>query len=111
MLGWALSERFGSSSLDADDYYWMLTDSLYKEKCDLVVWCQLILDDHWRVSSALVGGCVRNWGGELEGLFSLIVFLTLDAEICVAKLQEREMGRVGPVHEEFLEGVVEYDIG
>src|SRR5215475_10464566 len=90
-LGRALSVRLGSSFLDADDYYWILTDPPYKEKRDPVARLQLILADLRKAPSSVVAGCVRNWGGELEDSFSLIVLLTLDAEIRVARLREREM--------------------
>ena len=110
-LGRAPSARLGSSFLDADDYYWMPTDPPYKEKRDPAARLQLILADLRKASSAVVAGCVRNWGGELEDSFSLIVFLTLDAEIRVARLREREMSELGRVDEVFLEWAAQYDTG
>jgi adenylate kinase family enzyme len=110
-LGRALSVRLGSSFLDADDYYWIPTDPPYKEKRDPAARLQLILADLRKASSSVVAGCVRNWGGELEDSFSLIVFLILDAQIRVARLREREMSELGRVNEVFLEWAAQYDIG
>jgi len=110
-LGRALSARLGSSFLDADDYYWIPTDPPYKEKRDPAARLQLILAELQRASSSVIAGCVRNWGGELEDSFSLIVFLILDAEIRVARLREREMGELGRVDEAFLEWAAQYETG
>jgi len=110
-LGRALSVRLGSSFLDADDYYWIPTDQPYEVKRDPDTRLQLILADLRNPSSAVVSGCVRNWGGELEDSFSLIVFLILDAEIRVARLREREMSKLGRVDEMFLEWAAQYDTG
>jgi adenylate kinase family enzyme len=110
-LGRALSARLGSSFLDADDYYWMPTDPPYEEKRDPAARLQLILADLRNASSAVVAGCVRNWGVELEDSFSLIVFLILDAEIRVARLREREMSELGRINEEFLVWAAQYDAG
>jgi len=52
-----------------------------------------------------------NWGTELEDSFSLIVFLTLDAEIRVARMREREIARRGRADEEFLEWAAQYEEG
>jgi Adenylate kinase and related kinases len=70
-LGRALSVRLSGSFLDADDYYWIPTDPPYEEKRDPAARLQLILVDLRKVSSAVVAGCVRNWGDELEDSFSL----------------------------------------
>jgi uridine kinase len=110
-LGRTLSVCLGSSFLDADDYYWIPTDPPYEKKRDPAARLQLILADLRKSSSTVVAGCVRNWGGELEDSFSLIVFLILDAEVRVARLQEREMSELGRVNEAFLEWAAQYDTG
>jgi adenylate kinase family enzyme len=110
-LGRALSVRLGSSFLDADDYYWMPTNPPYEEKRAPAARLQLILADLRKTSSAVVAGCVRTWGRELEDSFSLIVFLILDAEIRVARLREREMSERGRVDEVFLEWAAQYETG
>ena len=94
-LGRALSVRLGSSVLDADDYYWIPTDPPYEVKRDPAAWLQLILADLRKASSAVVAGCVRNWGRELEDSFLLVVFLILDSEIRVTRLREREVSERG----------------
>jgi hypothetical protein len=73
--------RLSGSFLDADDYYWIPTDPPYEEKRDPAARLQLILVDLRKVSSVVVAGCVKNWGGELENSFSLkeLTHLKLDS--------------------------------
>jgi adenylate kinase family enzyme len=101
-LGRALAQHFGVESLDADDYYWLRTEPPFQEKREPAQRISLLLEDLERVPSAAVAGSVMEWGTELEEGFTLIVFLTLDAEIRVARLRERELARYGRVDEAFL---------
>ncbi len=110
-LGRALSDKLNSSFFDADDYYWLRTDPPFQEKRDTANRLHLLLTDLRKVSSAIVAGSVMNWGTELEDSFSLIVFLTLDAEIRVARMREREIARRGRADEEFLEWAAQYEEG
>ena len=52
-----------------------------------------------------------NWGLELEDSFSLIVFLTVPADIRVARLRERETRRLGRADPAFLAWAAQYDEG
>jgi hypothetical protein len=52
-----------------------------------------------------------NWGAELENSFSLVVFLTLNAEIRVARLRVRELAMLGQIDPEFLEWAGQYEEG
>ncbi len=52
-----------------------------------------------------------NWGAELEDSFSLIVFLTLDAGIRIARLRQREIERFGRADPKFLEWAAQYEEG
>jgi len=110
-LGRALSAQLGISFFDADDYYWLQTDPPFKEKRDIAARLSLLLADLRKAPSAIVAGSVMGWGAELEDSFSLIVFLTLDAEIRVARLREREIAQLGRADEEFLEWAAQYEEG
>ena len=88
-LGRALSTQLGIAFFDADDYFWLSTEPPYQEKRDPVARLSLLLADLAKVPSAVVAGSVMKWGAELEEAFSLIVFLTLDTELRVARLRER----------------------
>ena len=110
-LGRALAQHFGFEFFDADDYYWLRTEPPFQEKREPAQRISLLLEDLERVPSAVVAGSVMEWGTELEDGFTLIVFLTLDAEIRVARLRERELARYGRVDEAFLTWAAQYEIG
>jgi hypothetical protein len=96
---------------DADDYYWVPTDPPYREKRDASTRLRLILDDMREATSSVVSGSIMNWGAELENGFALIVFLTLDAGIRIARLRERELAKLGRLDEEFIEWAAQYEEG
>jgi adenylate kinase family enzyme len=110
-LGRALSARLGVAFLDGDDYFWLPTDPPYREQRSAADRLRLLLGDLRKSRSSVLSGCVANWGSELEDSFSLIVFLSLDAAIRVARLRERERLRFGRVDEEFIEWAAQYEEG
>ena len=110
-MGRALSTQLGISFFDADDYFWLPTEPPYQEKRAPAARLSLILADLTKVPSAVVAGSVMNWGAELEEAFSLVVFLTLDTEIRVARLREREIARFGRADAQFLEWAAQYEEG
>jgi adenylate kinase family enzyme len=110
-LGRALAPQLGATFFDADDYYWLPTEPPFQNKRDDATRLSLFLTDLREVKSAVVAGSVMNWGTELEDGFSLIVFLTLDANIRVARLRSRELQRLGRIDVAFLEWAAQYDDG
>src|SRR5215510_5635478 len=110
-LGRALSTQLGMAFFDADDYFWLPTEPPYQEKRDPAARLSLILADLAKVPSAVVSGSVMKWGAELEEAFSLVVFLTLDTELRVARLREREMARFGRAEAQFLKWAAQYEEG
>jgi hypothetical protein len=97
--------------LDADDYYWLPTDPPFRSKQDPAVRASRLLQDLQNAPAAVVAGSILNWGVELEDSFSLIVFLTVPAEIRVRRLRERETQRSGHVDPAFLAWAAQYDEG
>jgi adenylate kinase family enzyme len=110
-LGRALAVRLHVPFFDADDYYWLPTNPPFKAKRDSVSRLGLFLGDLRETQSAVVAGSVMSWGAELENSFSLVVFLTLNAEIRVARLRVRELAMLGQIDPEFLEWAGQYEEG
>lgn len=110
-LGGALAHRLDWPHFDADRYYWLPTTPAFTFKRDRSERLRLLHDDLDRASSAIVSGCVSEWGHELENGFSLIVFLTVPAAIRVERLQKRELALLGHANPEFLEWAAQYDEG
>jgi adenylate kinase family enzyme len=110
-LGQALAARLQCAFLDTDDYYWLPTTPPFQCKQDPTVRGALLLQALQTASSTVLAGSILNWGVELEDSFSLIVFLTVPAQIRVARLKERETRRFGRVDPAFLAWAAQYDEG
>jgi adenylate kinase family enzyme len=110
-LGRALATRLGCAFHDADDYYWLPTDPPFQRKQDPGIRLARLLQAWENASTAVLSGSVMNWGVELEDSFSLIVFLTVAAEIRVKRLRERETRRLGHADPAFLAWAAQYDEG
>jgi len=110
-LGRALATRLGCTFHDGDDYYWLPTDPPFRCKQDPVIRASRLLQALRNASITVLAGSIVNWGVELEDSLSLIVFLTVPAQIRVARLREREMQRFGRVDPAFLAWAAQYDEG
>jgi len=106
-LGKALAKHLGCQVLDADDFYWLPTTPAYQQKRSPEDRLALILSE--LADDTIVTGSIMNWGQALENAFDLIVFLTLDTEIRIKRLAEREQQEQGFVDPEFLAWAREYD--
>ncbi|MBB3999619.1 adenylate kinase [Aureimonas pseudogalii] len=95
-LGKALANTLDLPHVDTDDVFWMPTDPPFGvkrpagERIDL-------LSDWLKSRPAWVwSGCARPWAEALEPLQDLVVFLTLDPALRMARLRRRESRRFGP---------------
>jgi adenylate kinase family enzyme len=121
-LGRALAERLGIAHLDTDDFFWMPTDppfTLVRPRETRLAMLTAALDaatEGWALSGSLVG-----WGDPSIPRFALAVFLTLAAELRLARLRERERRRYGAAiepggarhtaHLDFMDWNARYDTG
>jgi hypothetical protein len=96
---------------DADDYYWLPTDPPFQCKQDPAIRAARLVQALQKAPSSVLAGSILNWGVALEDSFSLIVFLTVPAEIRVTRLRERERQRFGRVDPTFLTWAAQYDQG
>jgi len=110
-LGQALATRLGCAFHDGDDYYWLPSDPPFLRKQDPVTRATRLLEALRNAPTAVLAGSIVNWGIELEDSLSMIVFLTVPAEVRVARLREREMRRFGRVDPAFLAWAAQYDEG
>jgi adenylate kinase family enzyme len=110
-LGQALAQELGYPFFDADDYYWLADDPPFQRKQDPVVRLNHLLRDLQSTSQAVLAGSILYWGAQLEDSFSLVIFLTVPAEVRVARLRARETQRFGRVDPNFLGWAAQYDEG
>lgn len=120
-LGAALTTRLACIHLDADDAFWMKTDPPFTTKRPLDerdAWIRARLEASraWVLSGSVVGW---PWPSPQRDI-DLVVFLVIPAEIRMARLRARELGRYGAaalgpggvMHEnsvEFLAWAARYD--
>ncbi len=108
-LGRALAAELKTPFFDADDYFWLPTQPPYQQKRDPSARLSLFVKDLATVPNSVTAGSVINWGGELEGSFSFVVFLVLQSELRLARLRKRESARFGRPDPEFLAWAAQYD--
>lgn len=94
-LGAALAIRLSCAHVDADSLFWLLTDPPFTTQRDrnerrVMLQRQLPADGRWVFSGSATG-----WAASVEPFFDLIVFLSLEPTIRMARLQRREAERYG----------------
>jgi len=100
-LARALADRWSVPHADADDYFWLPTDPPFTEKRPEAERLRLMTEvfvprEAWVLSGSMVG-----WGEEVVDRCDAIVFLTLDPEERLRRLEEREVRRrEGRPHDE-----------
>ncbi|WP_377297431.1 AAA family ATPase [Rhizobium sp. SGZ-381] len=95
-LGRVLGERLALRHLDTDDFFWMPTDPPFttlrpvSERLELVQAEMSKSPQGW-----VLTGSALKWGTPLEPLYDLIVFLTIDPALRMARIRRRETERYG----------------
>jgi adenylate kinase family enzyme len=112
-LGRALADRWCVPHADVDDYFWLPTSPPYTRKRPEKERLRLMSQVFVPRSSWVLSGSVMGWGDSLLAMCDAIVFLTLDADLRMSRLRERELARYGDVddvaHEAFFEWAQSYD--
>jgi adenylate kinase family enzyme len=118
-FGAALAARLGWPHEDTDTYYWVPTDPPYTTMRSPEERIALLLPRLQARRDWVLSGQPIEWGGPLEPLYELIVFLRLDHDVRMARLRQREAASFGPriapggdmaqINAEFLEWASSYD--
>ena len=92
-LARALADRWSVPHADADDYFWLPTDPPFTAKRPEAERLRLMHEvfvprEAWVLSGSMVG-----WGEEVVDRCDALVFLTLDTEERLRRLEEREVRR------------------
>lgn len=92
-LGRAVADAWSVPHADADDYFWVPTDPPFTTQRTpaerLALMDQMFAPrDAWVLSGAMTG-----WGEQIVETCSAIVFLTLDPDVRMSRLREREFRR------------------
>lgn len=94
-LGKALSSVTSFKHLDVDDYYWKATNPPFQEKISLAERNENLTNDFQNDKNVIVSGSLVSWGKAWQTAFDLAVFIALDKEIRIQRLQQREVERYG----------------
>jgi adenylate kinase family enzyme len=118
-LAKALSERFGYTHFDSDNYYWVPTPIPFTQKRDREERNNLLIRDLESSTRWVLSGSLCRWGDIFIPDFELVVYLSLPKEIRIQRLLERERQRYGAeiepngsrhqLHNEFIEWASQYD--
>jgi len=93
-LARAVADHWSVPHADADDYFWVPTDPPYVEKrpeaerLDLM-WQVFLRREAWVLSGSMLG-----WGESVVAQCDAVVFLTLDPEERLRRLEAREVHRL-----------------
>jgi adenylate kinase family enzyme len=118
-LGRALASRWSVPHADADDYFWVPTEVPYTVKREVPERLRLMHEVFVGRDAWVLSGSVMGWGEPLVQRFEAVVFLSVDDESRMARLDERESRRygtsIGPGgpraadHQEFLAWASRYE--
>ncbi|QHI36066.1 Cytidylate kinase [Kordia antarctica] len=94
-LGKALSVATNFKHLDVDDYYWKVTNPPFQEKISLAERTKNLTIDFHNHTNVIVSGSLVSWGKAWKTAFDLAIFVTLDKNIRMQRLEQREFERYG----------------
>ncbi|WP_430409581.1 AAA family ATPase [Kordia sp.] len=94
-LGKELAKVTSFQHLDVDDYYWKPTNPPFQEKITMAARAKNLQADFEKHENVIVSGSLVSWGSYWQTAFDLVVFVTLDKEIRLQRLQQREIERYG----------------
>ncbi len=106
-LGEALSKKLNYTHIDSDDFFWKtkFTEPYPREERLQNLSKVLHQTDTW-----ILSGAVIDWGNPLTPLFDLVIFISVNNELRIERLTERERMRYGKEiepggarHKEFIE--------
>lgn len=100
--GHALGTRLGCQHRDLDDCFWMATKPPYQQKRVPPKGIQMLLRGLHAADNVVASGSLLDWGPDAEDAFGLIVFLTMPTPLRLARIQQREVERLGTPNPAFL---------
>lgn len=114
-LGRALAQAWAVPHADADDYFWMPTDPPYLNKRPVDERIALMQSMFVPRGAWVLSGSMTGWGDPVIAACDAVVFLTLDPQERLRRLEEREQVRTsarsadGAGWEEFRAWAAGYD--
>ena len=92
-LARALADHWAVPHADADDYFWVPTDPPYVEKRAVAQRLALMHELFVPREAWVLSGSMLGWGDAVVERCAAVVFLTLDPDVRLRRLEEREQSR------------------
>jgi len=112
-LGRALASHWSVPHADADDYFWVPTEVPYTVKREVPERLRLMHEIFVGRDSWVLSGSVASWGESLVETFDAVVFVSVDNDVRMRRLQDREAKRYGGMiaadHQDFLDWAAAYE--
>lgn len=118
-LGRAISENFGYTHFDSDDYFWLPTDPPYITKREPEERQKFLANDISKTYKCVISGSLCGWGDAFIPKFDLVILVDTPTPIRIERLKEREYRHFGDrilpggdMHEnhiEFMDWAEKYD--
>jgi len=94
-LGRLIARKYGYTWFDSDDFYWYKTDPPYTKKREMDDRVNLLHSTLGKHDSWVLSGSVLNWGNELRNVFDIVVYLYVEQEERIRRLEKRERENYG----------------
>ncbi|WP_027077824.1 AAA family ATPase [Maribacter antarcticus] len=94
-LGKEIEKKTDFKHLDVDDYYWKKTEPPFQEKLSLKKRNDNLKVDFKKFENIIVSGSMVSWGKEWEKSFDLAIFIHLNNNDRIKRLENRETERYG----------------
>lgn len=114
-----LSNKYGYQHIDVDDLMWENTDPPFTNRRDNFVIKNLIQKKLNASSNAIISGSIVNIYDELKQEIDLFIYMNLDIEIRIKRINKRELKRFGKrvlpggdlyeKHQDFIDWVSNYE--
>lgn len=120
-LAKAISDKYGYTHLDTDDFIWEPTDPPFSMLRDRKSRQNLLKEAINQAEKCVISGFMEGWGNMFIPRIDLIVYLHTDTTIRLERLRTREFQRFGARikpggdmyrnHEDFIKWAAAYDVG
>jgi len=120
-LAKALSEKYGYTHLDTDDFFWEETEPPFTLKRERVARQALLWQAIQACEACVISGSLTEWGDVFLLTFQLVIYVQTQTDVRIARLREREFLRFGErilqggdmaeAHQQFLLWAAQYDEG
>jgi adenylate kinase family enzyme len=94
-LGRAISEKFGYTHLDTDDYFWLPTNPPFTMPRETKERQHLLSEDMMKVDKCAISGSLCGWGDIFIPIFDLVIYIDTPTEIRIQRIEQRELARFG----------------